>query len=46
MLAEQREGEKAMWGNRWRETAEEFVVEEVEVTAVVDVKEEPAKGLP
>lgn len=45
-VSEQKEGEKAMWGARWKDSEEEFVVEEVEVTAVVDVKEEPAKGLP
>ena len=43
-VAAQREGEKALYGARWKEPASEYVVQEVEVSAVVDMKEEPAKG--
>jgi hypothetical protein len=33
------EGIKALLGNKWREPEEEYVIEEVEVSAIVDVKE-------
>jgi translation initiation factor 3 subunit B len=42
-VEEQKKGEKALLGDKWREPEEEFVVEEVEVSAVVDMREEPAK---
>lgn len=42
-VREQEEGKKALWGAKWQEPAEEFVVSEVEVSAIVDIKEEPAK---
>lgn len=42
-VAEQREGEKALLGARWREEASQYVLQEVEVAAVVDMKEEPVK---
>ena len=42
-VEEQRRCEREMLGDRWRDPTEEFIVEEVEVSAVVDLKEEPAK---
>lgn len=38
-VREQHEGIKALLGSKWREPEEEYVVEEVEVSAIVDVKE-------
>ena len=43
--AEQAEGVRALLGARWRPEAEEYVLQEVEVSAVVDIREEPAKAL-
>lgn len=42
-VAEQLEGMKRLLGSRWREPRSEYRVEEAEVTAIVEVKEEPAK---
>ena len=44
-VADQFQGKVELFGARWKDPASEYHVEQVEVTAVVDVKEEPAKGL-
>jgi len=44
-VKEQQEGKKALLGGRWKEPTDEFIIEQVEVSAVVDVKEEPVKGI-
>ena len=40
----QNKGIAELFGARWKDPETEYHVEKVEVTAVVDVKEEPAKG--
>ncbi|KAL4518998.1 hypothetical protein Ndes2526A_g00106 [Nannochloris sp. 'desiccata'] len=44
-VAEQQKGTAALFGSKWKDPESEYRVEKVEVTAVVDIKEEPAKGL-
>lgn len=42
-VKEQCAAERELLGDRWIESSDEFVIEEVEVSAVVDMKDEPAK---